>query len=267
MDPAAGQAVDLRLTVLGVDFEVLSGSVGLMRSFEDACRASIAREAGVDEDDVDVLLSAGSVLVTSTISVPAGSSGSVVAGSLQSEALASSVASSVAAVEGIAAASEGDNIAVASVTAVVAAVSTTSAASSTATGEVLGESGFLESVLNMFPGGSVGLGVSVAAGVCCVLSTFTACNIIRRKSRRRKGVWGNEVPAHPPRRALDEDDEDDQCEDVAVDLDDYLCAERSRRGFRGAVQRDESQDPSIASKSSRASAGTTSRAGLVEDRA
>ncbi|CAK0902733.1 unnamed protein product, partial [Prorocentrum cordatum] len=108
--PLAPVTVSGALSVSGIDYAVLVGNETLRAEFEQVVKQGVAQEAGngVTADDVDVTLSAGSVVVEFTVRVPNSASTGAVATMLASSPLASTVVSLIKESEVAAVASTGD---------------------------------------------------------------------------------------------------------------------------------------------------------------
>jgi len=111
--PAPPSTVEVEFTVANVNYDDLIANAAVKAAFEDGIKTSVAAQAGnsVTKDHVSVVLSAGSVKVQATVTVPAGADVSTLSTTLTtlsaSGAFATAVATSVQAVPNIGTVSSG----------------------------------------------------------------------------------------------------------------------------------------------------------------
>lgn len=182
--PSPTPEVEVRMTVVGVDFALLDADESLRADFELTCQETVAGKAGVPLSVVEVRLSQGSVVVLATIRVPSGSqvTADEVESDLQTDGgIGASIVSSVSEIGGIEGATDGSAISVADVqVAIVEAAplevpSTSSGPKAGSTGSTL--------VLTL-----------VSTGVACTLLLLTVCAVLRRTKARRGGAAKSATP-------------------------------------------------------------------------
>merc|ERR1719162_1172384 len=111
--PAPPSTVEVEFTVANVNYDDLIANAAVKAAFEDGIKTSVAAQAGnsVTKDHVSLVLSAGSVKVQATVTVPAGADVSTLSTTLTtlsaSGAFATAVATSVQAVPNIGTVSSG----------------------------------------------------------------------------------------------------------------------------------------------------------------
>merc|ERR1719162_723624 len=111
--PAPPSTVEVEFTVANVNYDDLIANAAVKAAFEDGIKTSVAAQAGnsVTKDHVSVVLSAGSVKVQATVTVPDGADVSTLDTTLTTRAgsgvFATAVAASVQAVDGISTVSSG----------------------------------------------------------------------------------------------------------------------------------------------------------------
>jgi len=96
-------AVTVVLRVEGVAFESLAQNSTLKNSIEETIAEGVAESASVQTDDVFVVLSAGSILATSTIRAPSNMTSAALLTSLNSQtsSLTTNVATAINSIDGI----------------------------------------------------------------------------------------------------------------------------------------------------------------------
>jgi hypothetical protein len=183
------------MTIASVDYDSLINDATLLASFESSCQSTIASSAGVGASNVAVTLSAGSVAVDYTITVPASSASSALTtltSSINAGDLASDMATALTAIPGIDAVTDG-TISVTDMSIPTVAVDTTTTEFIVRGGTTTEEAGMATALIAV---------LAVVGFVVLAAAVFVLFKFLRgRKSKNQIAP----MPASPGAAAEDED--------------------------------------------------------------